>query len=426
MPKSKVDLSGIRLEDIARRFLNSKKPSTGVSYEKCLKRFEYFYSAGLKGFIEEIEEEMKRNQGRSLAKRVRPGEDTIRKFIAWHKEVSYSNNSTRQSIATLQNALKFYGITMHSDFIELPPARPMRENDKHQWTLEQMKQLVDIAEYIRDKAFIMICFQSGLSIGDVVDLDYRDMKRGLEEGKLPLLLHLYRKKTGVEIKTFLGRDAISYLREYLKTRGTLKGDDPLFTMLGSRRRVTEGAIQRMLRNYAKKLDFILEEDLENGYNPARPHSLRSAFRSRLTGKMNDSLIEFFMGKLVEDKKTYINMPEDELAELYSNYEHLLAIEKTSREELEEQGPSPLPEEAMTLIKNLETTVSTLSQKNTKLEKKFDQFYSHIRRWFKDRMSEDEIAEMDRVLDEIDEIDLQELEEQERLTRLMKKGNQFRQ
>ena len=421
MPKSKVDLSGVHLGDVPQRFLDSKKPTTGKSYEKCLKRFEYFYKAELKSFIHEIEEEMKHNQGLPLAERVRPGEEVIRGFIAWHKEVSYSNNSTRQSIACLQNFLKFYGITMSSDFIELPPARPMRQNAKHMWTLEEMRQFVDVARYLRDKCFIVISFQSGLGVGDIVELNYEDVKRGLDENKLPLLLHLYRKKTDVEHKTFLGRDAVSYLREYLKTRGSLKGDDPLFTMLGGSRRVTENAIQRMLRKYAKKLDFILEEDLKNGYNPARSHSLRSAFRSRLTGKMDGTLIEFFMGKLVEDRKTYINMPNEELAELYANYEHLLTIEKTSREELEDRAPRALPEEALKHIKNVETTVSTLSQKNTSLERRFNRLNNHINLWIKDRASEDELKEMERALDEMDEIELQEREEQEKLTRQMKKG-----
>lgn len=368
MPKSKVDLSSVRLGDVVLRFLDSKKPSTKVTYEKCLKRFGYFYGAGLRGFIDEIEEQMRHNQGQPLVERVRPGEETIRSFIAWHKEVGYSNNATRQSVAALQNAMKFYGVTLSSDFIELPPAKPMKENEKHRWTLEEMRQLVDMARYLRDKAFIMVCFQSGLGIGDVVDLNYGDVKRGLEEGKLPLPLHLYRKKTNVEHRTFLGRDAVRYLSEYLKTRGSLKLGDPIFTMLGSQRRVTAGAIQHMLRKYAKKLGFILEEDLENGYNPARSHSLRSAFRSRLTGKMDGTLIEFFMGHDIgEEKRTYINLPEDELAELYVNYEHLLALDKTSRDELEEREPLPLSEETVARIEDLETTTRILSRKNTELE-----------------------------------------------------------
>ncbi len=68
--------------------------------------------------------------------------------------------------------------------------------------------------------------------------------------------------------------------------------DPVFTFLGNdKKRVTPVSIQKKLREYAAKLDFIMPNELENGYNPARSHSLRSGFRSRLTGKMDDNLIE---------------------------------------------------------------------------------------------------------------------------------------
>jgi len=57
---------------------------------------------------------------------------------------------------------------------------------------------------------------------------------------------------------------------------------------------TVGAIQNNFRKYAEKIPWI---DVGE-YNPARPHSLRAAFRSRLTGKMDPDLIEFFMGHSV--------------------------------------------------------------------------------------------------------------------------------
>jgi integrase/recombinase XerD len=203
-------------------------------------------------------------------------------------------------------------------------------------------------------------------VGDVVDLNYGDVSRGLKEEEMPLMLHLFRKKTSVEHKTFLGRDSVHYLREYLKTRPNIDNGDPLFTMLGSSRRITIGAVQKQLREYARKLEFILDEDVENGYNPARPHSLRSAFRSRLTGKMDETLIEFFMGHDIGvEKKTYINMPDEELRELYANYEHFLAVDKTSKQEEVEKGPIPLPEETVNRISDLEATVKTLTQELAK-------------------------------------------------------------
>ena len=84
------------------------------------------------------------------------------------------------------------------------------------------------------------------------------------------------------------------------------------------------------RENATGIDFINNEDLENGYNPARPYSLRSAFRSRLTGKVAETLIEFWMEHaLREQVRAYLNIPTEKLRELYMNAEKYLSIEKVS-------------------------------------------------------------------------------------------------
>ncbi|MBE0634230.1 hypothetical protein IH574_06620, partial [Candidatus Bathyarchaeota archaeon] len=96
MPRSKVDLKSVDLGEAAKRFLETKTPSTKEAYDKCLKRFAYFYENELERFIGEIEDQMESNEGRPLSERIRPGEATIRDFIKWHKENEYAPKSTRQ------------------------------------------------------------------------------------------------------------------------------------------------------------------------------------------------------------------------------------------------------------------------------------------------------------------------------------------
>lgn len=341
-PKFPIDT--VELTDTAERFLSTKKQSTAKAYRLCLKRFRYFYGKPLGEFIKEIEEQVEANKSLSLAERVRPGEQTVRDFIEWHSEVEYAPKATRQSIAALQNALKFYGIQMSFEFIELPPARPLRKNDKHEWTLDQVRQLVDALPYVRDKAIALMAFQSGLGISDLLNVNYGDIAREYEAGTIPIAIEGYRQKTGIRIRTFVGRDSVKYLRIYLSSREPLNRDEPLFTLLGSTERMTGAAIRKQFREAAEKLPFILDEDLENGYNPGRPHSLRSGFRSRLTGKMDGDLIETFMAhEIGQQRSTYLALPIDELRQLYANHEHLLAVEKTS---LEEQSEGAIPESAM--------------------------------------------------------------------------------
>jgi site-specific recombinase XerD len=369
MPRARARIEDVSLDEVAEKFLSSKKESTSASYRSCLKRFSLFYGK-MGDYITEIEKQTHENEGKSLVNRTRPGEDVARNYINWLRDNGYSNKAILQSMAALQNCLKFYGITLSWSFIETPPNRPMSQNEKYPWTLQEMKQLVDICEYLRDKAMILVAFQSGLGVSDLVALNYGDVRKELEAGTLPLMLHIFRQKTGVEFRTFLGRDAALMVRQYLKSRGSLADDDPLFTMLGSQERVTKAAFQRQLRALAPKLPFILNTgDLDNGdgtFNPARPHSLRSAFRSRLTGKMDGTLIEFLLGHNIgEEKKAYLNLPVEELREIYASYEHLLAVEKTSKDELtERQGKEKIPEQALKRIQTLEATVNGLAQQNT--------------------------------------------------------------
>lgn len=365
MPAALIDLSGVKLDETVTRYLETRKPSTALAYEKCLRRFVLFYGRPFRDFLIHLDEERKANLDRAVHDKVRPGENIVRDFIRWHEEVGYANYSTLQSLGAVQNILKFYGIPISYEFVETPSARPMKVNDKHEWTLDQVREFVRSAEYIRDKAFIVFAFQSGLSISDIMILDYGDIKREFEEGVLPMAIEKFREKTNTRIRTFIGADGVRYLKLYLESRPNIKPKDPIFTLLGTEERATPASIQKKLRNYAEKLNFLYEEDME-GYNPARPHSLRSGFRSRLTGKMDGDLIESFMGhELGQEKSTYINMPLDELRELYSNYEYLLTIERTSRDELAEREPV-IPEEALERIQKLEFENEGLKRKYDKL------------------------------------------------------------
>ena len=111
----------------------------------------------------------------------------------------------------------------------------------------------------------------------------------------------------------------------------LKHNSPLFTKAGSEERLTYDAIYKRIDELSKQMSFIETWERE-GWNPTRIHSLRSAFRSRLTGKTDRDLIEFFMGhNLGNIAKNYILMPEHELRQLYTNVEQYISIQQTSKD-----------------------------------------------------------------------------------------------
>jgi integrase len=255
------------------------------------------------------------------------------KFIDSQKKKGKANNTIRLYIAAIQNFLKYKNINVTISFIgNMPKPIAKKINGKHEWRIDQLRQFIEATKNYRDKAIIICMFQSGLAVNEICNLDYGDIQDEFEEGVLPICLKLVREKTSVEFKTFFGRDAVKYLRLYLATRKDLKPESPLFSkarIRGGEERLTTSNIQQIFGQIAKDLPFIKQN---GGYNPARPHSLRAGFNSRLIGKIDGTLREFWMGHAINGvASAYLNMPTDELRKLYMTAEEYLKIEKTSRD-----------------------------------------------------------------------------------------------
>ena len=356
-----------RFGEEADEYLNIKGKSTRAIYSSAFNLFLQYHrnkhgeGKGFSDYLDRIFAELQkpRREQRRIA------EIELVDFINFLKELGKSNNTIRAYFAAVQNFLKYKQIMVSATFIgNLPPSVEKPINHKHEWTIEEIKIFLDSASTYRDKAIIACLFQSGLGVNELVNLNYGDIQEEYEKGIIPICLkQLVRQKTHVPFKTFFGRDAMKCLRLYLQTRKNLTSETPLFTKWGSKVRITPAAIQQKFSEIAHDLPFIKKKDLE-GFNPCRPHSLRAAFKSKLVNKISDDLIEFWMGHaLGGTKDAYLNMPTDELRELYMDAEKYLAIEMTSRDELTEleKRKLKLSTEIEQKIKGLEENVKTLQQ-----------------------------------------------------------------
>lgn len=360
MPKS-------RFGEEVDEYLSLKGKATRASYGSAFSLFLQYYQnkygkgKGFGDYLDRIFAEFRKPPREQR----RVAEIELVDFINFLKQWGKSNNTIRLYFAAVQNFLKYKQITVSAVFIgNLPPPTEKPINHKHEWTVEEIKSFVDSAPTYRDKAIIVCLFQSGLGGNEFVGLNYGDIEEEYEKGIVPICLkQLVRKKTGVPFKTFFGRDAVKYLRLYLQTRKNLTPETPLFTKWGSEERITTGAIQQKFSEIAHDLSFIKKKEME-GFNPCRPHSLRAAFHSKLVNKVSDELINFWMGhELGSTKDAYLNMPTEELRDLYMDAEKYLAVEKTSRDELTEleKRKFKISTEIEQKIKGLETTVSALQK-----------------------------------------------------------------
>jgi integrase len=380
-------LKRAKFEPEVEEYLALKSKRTAQIYSSGLGKFLIFYQskygkdADFSHFLDRLFEEFKKPP----RERSRVAEIEISQFIDYLRDQKLSNNSIRLYFAAVQNFLKYKQITVSMSFVNVPPPVEKRENGKHEWHIEQIKQFADAASNYRDKAIILCMFQSGLAVNEICALNYGDLQDEFERGVLPLCLKLVRQKTQVEFKTFFGRDAVKYLKLYLATRKDLKPKSPLFTKeraRGGETRITPSVIQQSFSEIAKNVDFIKLKD--DAYNPARPHSLRAAFNSQLIGKIDETLREFWMGHSIGGvAKSYLNMPTEDLRKLYMSAEEFLKIERSSREEMDETAKS---KDMATMI--LEGKVKELEQRVKMHENIFKQMtemsFEEFAKWMQDK------------------------------------------
>lgn len=188
--------------------------------------------------------------------------------------------------------------------LKLPKPHTLKRNHKLQLRAEHVRKLVEHAPTLRDKAIILMLFQSGMDISTLISLNYGDVARGLENNEEPLAIHVVRKKAGTEYVTFIGRDAINALKAYLNKRrqrqGEIGWDEPLFVKekkKGKGVRLNRVLIEKMMKETAILSGLVSKEEMESAdMNPCRPHALRTAFATimKLQG-VNNEIVEYWMG-----------------------------------------------------------------------------------------------------------------------------------
>ncbi|WXG43863.1 MAG: tyrosine-type recombinase/integrase [Promethearchaeati archaeon SRVP18_Atabeyarchaeia-1] len=199
---------------------------------------------------------------------------------------------------------------------------------------KDVRKMLDHCLSIRDRAVILVMYQSGIDVSTLTGLTYGDVARGLEESEHPLRLDLLRKKTHTRFNTYLGFDAVSALKTYLEDLKNAQGielrkSDPLFFKeYGRKGQVFEplsrSAVEVMVRDVAKRSGLIKGDE---PISDVTPHALRSSFSKILAENgCNDSIIEFWLGHAIGSLgKAYRENQSEEVKQQYLKYEPYLSI-----------------------------------------------------------------------------------------------------
>jgi len=159
------------IEEEAQEWLKNKAGkalSTFTHCRTCISYFQEYLQAKYRNttpigvFLDQLDanEELPRRKRRQLA------ETEINGFINYLQKKGLASGTIIGYVSKITQFLAYKHFSVNANLLNTPKYTPVKENRKHAWTLNEMREFVDKARSVRDKAFIVCCFQSGLSVED--------------------------------------------------------------------------------------------------------------------------------------------------------------------------------------------------------------------------------------------------------------------
>jgi len=357
-------------DEFLSRWLKNKKEGTRETYLSAFRAYSEFTGMTAEQLIKESDEEMKlKPSERGVPER------RVKSFFHWlQKEYVRKKRGKRKGeiipvggrepsgkkgvssemakcyVGAIRSFYSEFKYTIHirRGEIESSPA-----NRRFNFTIEDIRKMVEHAKTTRDRAIILCMFQGGMDESTLCSLNYGHVAKEIESGKIPLMLDVKRKKVTESYLTFLAEDAVNALKAYLAERRRkevkdFSPDEPLFVRESWKRyrkeRIRPKNVQDMFRDLALECGFVTKEELrKTHWNPARPHGLRSAFASLLrSAGVNEQDIDFFMGHKIPYQSAYYQREGERLRKTYAEASHVLAVFTSSsykvfEDRLNEQG-----------------------------------------------------------------------------------------
>jgi len=189
--------------------------------------------------------------------------------------------------------------------------RPVMFKDRAP-TPEELSRLMEIAK-LREKVIISLLALGGFRVGTLCQLQYRHVRKDLEQGIVPVHIHveaaITKGKYG-DYDTFIGAEAAEYLRLYLdqRRRGnplekitaeTITDNSPLIRNIQSDKvtPLTPARIDGIIHSLYTKAGLVGETS-QRRYE-LRAHSIRKYFHTQLAALgVNTDYIEYMMGHKV--------------------------------------------------------------------------------------------------------------------------------
>jgi site-specific recombinase XerD len=308
-------------------------------------------------------------------------EDLGKRFVHELNKTGKAYNTKKSYLRTM---LSFFSIN-HSKLEysrgELFNILEHTQQDKEQkWvpTNEEIRLLYRMASHARDRAIILMLYQSGMSEIDLCNMKIELLHLYDDRGnwQIPISEDLYfasfREKTNIAFQTCISREALEEIRIYLQNRGFPK-EGSLFV-----------SMKQQITLDVREIHDILKQLVTKAFNGKaelwKTKNLRDSFMNALEkAKVPTEIKDVFVGHSRTGAKKSYTVTEDTIKTLYAESFKYLTINgfgSTSRkvEELETKFTEQLKAmtETLTALRNenaqLKTQLGTVADQQNTIQK----------------------------------------------------------
>jgi len=182
-------------------------------------------------------------------------------------------------------------------------------------THEEVRLILDSSRP-RERAFYAIMAQSGLRPFTICNLKYENIKEDLENNIIPCKIEIPQEIAKGKYHayfTFIGDEAVKYLRSYLVIRPKIKDEDYLFLSDDGQKNTSSKSISKFFAQTVKKLPdkelMTLKQKKKTKPHDVRLYNLRKFFR-KYANQAGFEFVQFWMGHTVNAGQDDHYRPKD--------------------------------------------------------------------------------------------------------------------
>jgi len=296
--------------DLVKTWLNnvgishSNSNRTRMEYKTNFQRFCNFISKTPEQIMIEYDNSKDREFKREYAR-------YIQAFMSAELEKGMAQNTINTRLAAVKSFFKYNNLPL--GYIPAPKMRVTYHN--RDITHEEIKLILN-ASRPRERAFFALLAQSGLRPYSICNLRFKHIKEDLIANRVPCKIDVPQEIAKGKYRgyfTFIGHEAVEYLKAYLHTRRRITDDDFLFVKQGTKQQANPKSFSNLFARTLQKLKekglIEVEQKKTNKPRNVRLYSLRKFFR-KYAHQADPELVQFWMGHIVRTGQDEHYRPTD--------------------------------------------------------------------------------------------------------------------